>query len=166
MKNVYDIRKAENLLFILPVNKRNRINRLGKAELAYYTPNSDFIDKKFESVAYNQCAIFVNLYYTDTVKQCMNYLNRIPNDIHIYVYSSNKDVLIKAKNLRTRPNILYHLKENRGRDISALLISARETLFQYEYICFLHDKKANADYLKDDVDIWIDNLWGDRKSVV
>lgn len=153
MKNIYDIRKSERLLFILSSNIIEKLDTLIELE-------AKIIDKKFESQLYDKCAVFVNLYYLESVGMYMDYLNGIPNDIHIYVYSSNEEVLAKAQNLQTRPNILYHLKENRGRDISVLLISARETMLQYEYICFLHDKKANADYLKDDVDIWIDNLWG------
>lgn len=143
MENIYDIRKLEQLLFLLPWEKRD----------------CNPINKSSENPLHNESAVFVNLYYADTVERYMDYLNRIPSGIHIYVYSSNKYVLTKAQELQTRPHILYHLKENRGRDISALLIAARKTLLQYKYICFLHDKKANADYLKDDVNTWIDNLW-------
>ena len=32
--------------------------------------------------------------------------------------------------------------ENRGRDVSALLVGCGEDLFQYDYVCFAHDKKV------------------------
>ena len=160
MNNIYDIRKDENLLFILPDNRKDRIGDSEKAESVYNNLYFGFIDKKTESLIYDQCAVFVNLYYPDTVNRYMNYLNGITEDIQIHVYSSNERTLKEAQKLQKRSNILYYLKENRGRDITTLLIAARKTLLQYKYVCFLHDKKANADYLKDDVDIWIDNLWG------
>ena len=139
MKNIYDIRKSEQLLFILHNSIYNR-------------PSVFF--------AFEKCAIVVNLYYLDTIEQYMSYLNRVPKEIHIYVYSSEPKVLKKTQQLQKRANIEYHVKENRGRDISTFLIAARDNLIQYEYICFLHDKKANADYLEDDTNIWIENLWG------
>ena len=139
MKNIYDIRKSECLLFILHSSKTD--GTIGK-------------------LVYKKCAVFVNLYYQNTVGRYMKYLNRIPCDIDIYIYSSSEDVLEKAQILQNRHNIQYYLKENRGRDISTLLVIAGKTIHQYEYICFLHDKKENAEYLETDTDVWIDNLWG------
>lgn len=139
MKNIYDIRKSECLLFILSSSK---------------------LDGSFGKLLQKKCAIFVNLYYRSTVERYMKYLNRIPCDIDIYIYSSNEDILEKARILQKRHNIQYQLKENRGRDISTLLVAVGKTIRKYEYICFLHDKTANAEYLETDVDVWIDNLWG------
>lgn len=153
MQNIYDIRKAECLLFILSSIKIKKLDISISSE-------SKIVSKKFKSQLHKKSAVFVNLYYLGSLGRYMGYLNRIPNDIHIYIYSSSEEVLTKAKKLQTRQNISYKLKANRGRDISALLVAARKTVLQYEYICFLHDKKANANYLKNDVDTWIDNLWG------
>ena len=50
-------------------------------------------------------------------------------------------------------------KENRGRDISALLVAYGKMVQDYEYICFLHDKMAKGKYdlaFKDD---WILSMW-------
>lgn len=140
MRNIYDIRKLEELLFVLKYNS--------------------VLDRSVIFSKFNNCAIFVNLYYFDTVARYMDYLNQVPEDIYVYIYSSVQNVLIKAHQLQKRTNISYKIKKNRGRDISALLVEAKNELVKYEYICFLHDKRANANYLKKDTDIWIDNLWG------
>lgn len=43
--------------------------------------------------------------------------------------------------------------------MSALLVTFREIAMQYQYFCFIHDKRANFAYLQDDVEFWIKNLW-------
>ena len=40
------------------------------------------------------------------------------------------------------------------------MVVFREIALEYEYICFLHDKKAHHTYLEKEVDLWIKNLWG------
>lgn len=137
MQNIYDIRLNENLLFVLPQPEQN-------SEACF--------------VAQKNVAIAVNLYYEDLVAQNMDYLNCVPEAIDVYVISSRQDVLEKVEKLKKRP--LYFIeKNNRGRDVSALLVAFREIALQYEYICFVHDKKPKFGYIKEDVDIWIRNLW-------
>lgn len=138
MKNIYDIRKSKQLLYILP-SKESALNE-------------NYINKK--------CAVFVCLYYLDTVKQYMEYINAIPNEIKVFVYSSNCKVLELSRSIVKRDDVVFGLKENRGRDISTLLVAASKMIFDFEYVCFMHDKKSNADYLADDVKEWIENLWG------
>lgn len=137
MKNIYDIRNDNKLLFIIEENKCTNA-------LCYDT---------------NLVAIVVNLYYVDTVQDYMNCINSISSKIDIYIISSQSEVLDKVKQLKKRELYLIN-KENRGRDISALLISFREYYSKYEYICFLHDKKANHRCWREDTKIWIDNMWG------
>lgn len=138
MNNIYDLRKTNQLLFILSDKDTTQL----------FTRSDSF-----------DTAVFVNLYYLDKVEYYMFYLNKIPKFIHIYILSSKQKVLDEAAQWCTRSNVTYKRKENRGRDISALLIAAKDVIQKYKYICFLHDKKANADYLEEDVDKWIDNLW-------
>lgn len=135
MKNVYDIRNEKKMLYILNENR-------------YFTPlyNSKSI------------AIVMNLYYADTVPDYMKYVNCISDKIDIYVISSQKDVFDQVNRLKKR-DIFLICKENRGRDISALLVSFRQYYSKYEYICFLHDKKANHDCWEGDTKIWITDLW-------
>ena len=59
-----------------------------------------------------------------------------------------------------RKRVFYIKKENRGRDISALLVTGTDIIERYNYICFLHDKKEHNQEVKADTDLWIWNLWG------
>lgn len=137
MKNIYDIRTDEKLLFVL---------------------SDDESDK--EAVISKNAAVIINLYYLDTVDKYISYINNVPCSIPVYVYSSNRAVIDYLEAKPCQREVFCAFKENRGRDISALLVAAADVIRKYDYICFLHDKSANADYLMQDVERWIENLWG------
>lgn len=140
LENIYNIRKNENLMYILPVNS---------------------VLKNEQILISGKIAIAINLYYIDTIDYYMKYINNIPKSIHVYVISSVPEIWDKIEVYKENRNNMFLLKkENRGRDISALLVAFREIAMEYDYICFLHDKKAHHEYLEKDVNIWIYNLWG------
>ena len=63
-------------------------------------------------------------------------------------------------------NIRFVLVQNRGRDISALLVGFREQIKQYDYFCFIHDKKHHKGSINTvaaayDTLIW-DSMLGSR----
>lgn len=140
LENIYDIRKNERLVYILP---------------------TDSILNAEQKQISEKIAIAINLYYVDTVDFYLGYIDNIPEKIYVYVISSVPEIWDKIEEYKiSRNNIFLLKKENRGRDISALLVAFREIALEYEYICFLHDKKAHHAYLEKEVNIWIENLWG------
>lgn len=104
-------------------------------------------------------AVIIYLYYIDTVKNYIPFIENIPEEYSIYVISSNQNVLYEVKELLTEDNIVYILKENRGRDMSAFLVAAASIVKEYDRVCFIHDKREHAEYLKEDTDFWIYSLW-------
>jgi rhamnosyltransferase len=116
IENVYEIRKSKELYFILPDN---------------YVVNKDV---KYQ----DSMAVIVNLYYLDNVQWYLEQLYKISHLVDIYIISSNPDII----SMVCDKNMHIIKKENRGRDISALLVSSKEIVLKYDYICFLHDKKA------------------------
>jgi len=146
MKNVYDIRFEQNLIYIFPEKGHS-------------------LSQKTSYTIHSETAIIIYLYYIDTLQRYYNYIENIPLDMDIYIISSRKDVLKEVYQYMTisaRRNVSYTLKENRGHDVSALLISGRDIVSKYKYICFLHDKKEHSEQKKKDVEIWIENLWGNQ----
>lgn len=103
-----------------------------------------------------RAAVLVHLFYMDQVKWSKKYLEGIPSCIDIIILSSKEDILDQFQDDRYKKI----KKENRGRDISALLVAARGVIFQYEYICFVHDKKEKNLVDKEYVDLWRKNMWG------
>ena len=141
MKNVYDIRFEKQLTYILDPYKENKLC--------------------LESVSDSRAVIMLYLYYEDTLGQYYSYIDNIPNNIDICLVSSVEKVLTQLKErYGNRTNVSYVIKENAGRDVSALLIVGKELISKYEYVCFVHDKKEKQDYLKEEVALWIKNLWG------
>ncbi|MCI8938515.1 MAG: hypothetical protein HFH12_00770 [Dorea sp.] len=143
MKNVYDIRHEKNLIYILP----QAADTVGQA------PNSR---KNMKT------AVILYLYYLDTLPVYWPYIDRIPESIDVYIVSSREDVLeaVRQRITMSGRQMKYMLKENRGRDVSALLVASADIVKEYKYICFLHDKKARSEAVKEDTDLWIENLWG------
>lgn len=120
--NIYDIRTLFNLYYIIKEDTEVNVSKESKV------------------------AVIVNLFYDDQVEECFQYLNRIPIYIDLYIISSKEEILRRVKELfhsnSDRNNLECIVKNNRGRDISALLVAGRTYALQYDYICFVHDKKS------------------------
>lgn len=140
MENLYDIRAKKKHLYVLSESHFS------------FVPE----EKVLASIA-----IAVNLYYENTAEKYFSYLDNMPEQIAIYIISSRHTILKRARNhFNGRVNVFYLQKDNRGRDISALLVAFREVALRYQYICFVHDKKSKHPCLNADVKRWIENLWG------
>lgn len=107
-------------------------------------------------------AVFIHLHYRDTLDKYLAYIDCIPESVPIYISSSDEWVAdeVSKYGAEQKRKIAFFHKKNRGRDITALLVTFREIMLQYEYVCFLHDKKEKCERDKQDVMLWIDNLWG------
>ena len=103
-----------------------------------------------------KAAVFVNLFYVEQLQIYQNYLEQVPDFIDIVIISPKEHILKCFRGNR----FITIRKENRGRDISALLVAAKKLIFHYEYVCFIHDKKEKRQEQKAYVDSWINNLWG------
>lgn len=108
---------------------------------------------------FQDAAVIINLYYIGGIEKYIRYMEEIPEEIPVYVFSSQEKVLEIVRMNGKRENLYCYGKPNRGRDISALLVAARSITDRYDRICFLHDKSANTEYLKSDVEEWTESLW-------
>lgn len=102
-----------------------------------------------------RAAVIAHLFYEEQVDYCQKYLRRVPESIDIVILSSREEILDRFQDGR----YIKIKKENRGRDISALLVAAKSIVSQYEYICFVHDKKEKNSSDKEYVDAWRRNMW-------
>lgn len=142
MENVYKIRKEKELYYIL-------------SEKLSYNVKHDLL---------KQTAVIVYLYYEDIAERHFLFLDNLPMYVSIYIVSSNEKIFDKMAayvHKKKKRNPIYTIKkENRGRDVSALLVACREIIIKYQYICFIHDKKKKHERHLLDTQSWIDNLWG------
>lgn len=141
MDNVYDIKCEKNLNYILPFTTKLR-------EYSY-------------EIYKRKVVVIIHLHYLDTIDLYLEYINVIPDSIDIFFTFSScevKNALQKTINGK-RKNCRFIEKQNRGRDISAFLVACRKDILQYEYICFLHDKKEKRSIYKKDTETWVKCLW-------
>lgn len=139
MNNIYDVRHHENLYFVFP--KSVSVN-----------PSTSLKKKRI--------AVFVNLFYVEDISWYLEYLRIIPESISVCVFSSNEDILqVMRQVFEGRRNFYAQKKSNRGRDISALLVAGRSCFFDYDYVCFLHDKSWREPINAKETKIWRYNLW-------
>lgn len=90
-------------------------------------------------------ALFMHLYFDDLLDSSMAYADMMPQDSDIYftVCSDRMHSLTQEASKRLAPRKVTIIRiENRGRDVSSLLIGAAPYAEQYDVACFVHDKKT------------------------
>lgn len=95
-------------------------------------------------------ALVMHLYFEDLISDMCQYASYMPEETDIYVTTNTEE---KKKIIeREFSERLYNKKlevrviENRGRDVSSALVGVKDIIFEYDYVCFMHDKKT--DHLK------------------
>lgn len=140
MKNVADIKKEKNLNFILP---------------------KEFV-LKGAIIERGQVVVIVHLHYRETVEDYLKYVDCIPQEVDIIFTFSDEIVCKKISKFVCKQQGRHCEmieKNNRGRDISALLVACREKIMQYQFVCFVHDKKEAYEQNKDFTQKWVRCLW-------
>lgn len=120
----------------------------------------------------SKCAVFAHLYYEEGFEEKLGYLKSVEDICDIYIsYSDSEklELLKKTADKLSLNDIHFVMVKNRGRDISALLVGFAEQIKQYDYFCFIHDKKhhkgsTNTVAQAYDTLIW-DSMLGSRDNV-
>lgn len=91
--------------------------------------------------------IIAHLYYDDIWEYAFNYLKNIPSHIDILI-TTDSDYKKEFFNENIANNLENNVKvikvEPRGRDIAALLVGSKDIVKDYDYFCFMHDKKSQG----------------------
>ena len=99
-----------------------------------------------DSLKKHRVAIFVHMYYKELFEECISYLKSFSESVDLYLSTAaeNLDVL---RELLLKEEIFVKkisCAGKKGRDAGALLVEQREEFMQYEYACFIHDKKSSG----------------------
>ena len=94
-------------------------------------------------------AILAHIYYNDAAKVdiCLSYLHKVPATIDIYITVSlteTKELIQTAAERYDITNYQIVMIGNRGREIRGMLVECADIFYQYEYVCFVHDKKTSG----------------------
>jgi rhamnosyltransferase len=139
ISNVYDIRFKDRLYLSFP--------------------KSYLIDDSGCYTFYDAC-IVIYLYYPDSLKIFRNYIRNAINMCDVCIITSNRELCKDAQDEYSEfNNVQVRLKQNRGRDVAALLVTAKDIFDNFKYICFVHDKKEKAFVWKGYTDAWTLSLW-------
>lgn len=121
-QNLSDIKDALNLNYVLP---------------------SKFQYAKNET----KVCLVAHLYFTDMVGYCFDYFSNMPEGTGFLITTDKEEKKTVIENYIKDNNISYDCTviviENRGRDVSALLVGANEFIRKYDLVCFMHDKKVS-----------------------
>jgi rhamnosyltransferase len=128
-ENQADIKDCLHFNYILPsIIKQNS--------------NLNLSDKKI--------ALVMHIFYEELIEYCFKYAISIPKTCHVYITTDSqkkKEVIetIFSKNSWNKFEVI--LIENKGRDVSAFLVGTKDFIMEYDYVCFVHDKKVPQLYL-------------------
>ena len=122
--NLYDLKNWFNLNQILPHDYAYRYHQ----------------DKRI--------AVIFHTHYDDIIGQYLHNIEAFPDGTDFFFTADSMEKLDRIKGLLTpvkeRYHFEYRLIENRGRDVSALVVGCRDVVMHgnYDLICFMHDKKG------------------------
>jgi lipopolysaccharide biosynthesis protein len=121
--NMADIKNMLHLNYILPQN---------------YSFNHENVKRK-------KVALMMHIYYADLIDSCLNYAKSMPENADLIITTPIKETykLLKEKIVKLNFNDIKIIEiENRGRDVSSLLVGCAPYVNDYDYVCFMHDKKT------------------------
>ena len=103
------------------------------------------IQKTQTALTNHKTALIMHLYFEDLLQESLHYAEAMPEtaDIYITTDSEEKRAAIETVFAALKCNRLeVRVIENRGRDVSSLLIGVRDVIIDYDLVCFVHDKKT------------------------
>ena len=88
--------------------------------------------------------LIYHAYYVDLMDESVAYIQNFPDDAEVLVTTDTeeKKLLIQEKLEDIGRRCKVKVIENRGRDISSLLVGGADFVSRHDLICFVHDKKS------------------------
>lgn len=120
--NLNDIKDSLNLNYVLAEN---------------YEPAAHS-EKKVAAVSH--------MYYEDLFEYDLRYLRNLPDNADLFLTTDSVEKKMSLEKM-FKPvfgdRVSVIIVEKRGRELSALLISCKDIPKNYDYFCFIHDKKSS-----------------------
>ena len=129
-----------NLIWDNVLRSMNMEDVVKNLHLTYVLPTKAVIrEPKPQKVA-----LIAHLYYMDLLEPTLAYVKSMPEgtDLILTVGSQEKAELVERACQDLPYNVDVRVIENRGRDVSALLVGCKDIVDDYDLVCFMHDKKV------------------------
>lgn len=124
--NQYDIVKNLNLTYVLPTNQYDK-------EIF----GNQIFGKKI--------ALIMHLYFEDLLEESYRYATSMPLNADVYLTTDTKEKKAAIEKVFSKLNchkLEVRVIQNRGRDVSSLLVGVKDVIMNYDLVCFVHDKKT------------------------
>ena len=112
--------------------------------LNYILPYEGLL-KNESNIKNQKVALIIHLYFEDLLEKSYSYVSNMPKWADIIVTTDTiekkEKIELVFKELGCN-NFRCIIIENRGRDVSALLVATKDFIMDYDIVCFAHDKKT------------------------
>ena len=87
------------------------------------------------------------LYYEELLDEALSYLQNVPSFVRVVVATSNQSLMRVLPDRLAALGLNWEIrfKDNRGRDLSGLLVACNDVARESDLLCFVHDKKSHAE---------------------
>ena len=142
--NLYDVNMIwDDLLQSVPMSVINDSLHMNYILAGRDDVGSVKLDKKIACIIY--------IFHPELISYCYQYIKNIPQYIDIVIVNTSSEVLELCKSTfqDLDSKIEYRMQPNRGRDNAAFLVTCKDIINQYDYLCFVHSKvSAHNDDVK------------------
>lgn len=136
----YDI----NLIWDNLLRAEHMVDIKHRMHLNYILPSA-YVNTSYTASKQDKIALILHVYYEDLIEYCFHYAQSMPEHADIYVTTSSlenkKKIESRFKDLKCNKLTVLQI-ENRGRDVSSLLVASKSFVNDYDFVCFAHDKKT------------------------
>jgi len=97
-----------------------------------------------------KAAVFAHITYEDQIEFCIDYISNAAEIADIYITTTSghmESLLIERFDsiVHKKLKVLVLPDDHKGRDVSALWVALKPFMKEYDYICFVHNKKSSQD---------------------
>ncbi|WP_347565881.1 rhamnan synthesis F family protein [Mobiluncus mulieris] len=132
-----------NLIWNNALRSMNMADLVKNLKLTYVLP-TETLNPPANGTRPQKLALIIHVYYLDLLEQTLSYARSMPegSDLIITVAGEEKAARVREACQDMPYNVQVRLIENRGRDVSAILVGAKDIIDDYDLVCFMHDKKV------------------------
>lgn len=110
--------------------------------LDYVLPRASSLYPEYQNS--KKVAVVAHLFYDDLIEQSIVYLKNAIGLADVYITTDSqkkREAIVEALGADSQ-HVSVILVHGRGRDVAALLVGCRDIVKNYDYFCFIHDKKS------------------------
>lgn len=134
--------KYDEQIIYEDLEKTKQYSLINKTLIKNYIISSNYEEPKLYFA--KKIAGILYIYSENLIDYCYKYALNFPERTDLYIVTTSEKVLEKIKiRFSDVPNkIIYRTQQNRGRDNTALLVTCKDVINKYDYVCFVHSKES------------------------